>query len=399
MRNNLALWCIGLALASGCQSTGGPLARIPSLKASRVAKATLPGATSPATGVNDERMARARVLTDSGRADEALFVYSQVLAAEPRADAHHEMAVIHDKRGNFTESAAHYDEALKLEPKNADLLCDRGYSHFLQGDFEQAEKYYGMALHQQPGLPRVHNNMGLLLAQRGKIDSALGQFAAAGCTHAQARANLSYALMMSGELDAARYQLELARNSDETLPATQQLQLAMHQIAGGAPSRPAKQPAAPVAAATVPPSKGMPMSKPVVPPIATTVAKSQADRSSEPVATLSPEQVRERMIRPTVASAPAPSRDLATALVGGPVDVASPRRRRQVAESPVVASAAPATTPVVETTEAVAQTVAMQPTVPQTTPSPVTTPAAGTPAAGEGDANPLRDPSNFRFWR
>lgn len=405
MRKQLCLCWIGLTLVVGCQTASGPLARVPSFGKSRVAKASMAGA-SDFEGVNRERMERARVLTESGRADEALFVYSQVLATEPQADAHHEMAIIHDKRGNFTESASHYDEALKLTPKNADLLCDRGYSYFLQGDFEQADRYLSMALNQQPGLPRAHNNMGMLLAQKGKIDSALGQFAAAGCTHAEARANLSYALMMSGEIDAARYQLELAKRSDQSLPATEQLQLAMHQMTGGA--TPQQQSVTEVARVA---PKAMPAAAKPQPSVTPrVVAAKPASLSVKPAqvqpeaAALSESALRQQVLeslaatrkQPTVVvDAKQPSRDLAAALVDGPIDVDSPRRQKAVAKTQVAVqkSIAPVAKPAASTE------VALKPTVHASSTS---TEASVTPAAGTtpvDDANPLRDPTDFRFWR
>ena len=181
----------------------------------------------------DQELALAHSLELQGKTAEAIYTYSTILAKEDRADVHHRLAVMHDKQGNFQASAEHYRQALKVDPKNAELLCDRGFSYLLQGRMEDAQDHLNRAIKREPKLSRAHNNLGLLLAQQGHVDRALVEFAAAGCSHAEARTNLAYALTMAGKVADAEHHLEIARRADVHLLPAGELEYALRQLALG----------------------------------------------------------------------------------------------------------------------------------------------------------------------
>jgi tetratricopeptide (TPR) repeat protein len=222
-------------LLTGCQAPGklrNPLAQSENGKqswASRIPKSLRPISKPENLEPIDQELALARSLELQGKTDEAIYTYSTILAKEDRADAHHRLAVLHDKRGSFQASEEHYQVALKLDPKNAELLCDRGYSYLLQDRLEDAQDHLKKAIKRDPTLNRAHNNLGLLLAQQGHVDRALVEFAAAGCSHAEARTNLACALTMAGKVADAAYHLEIARQADDSLLPAGQLESALGQ--------------------------------------------------------------------------------------------------------------------------------------------------------------------------
>jgi tetratricopeptide (TPR) repeat protein len=235
---------MAITLLSGCQLPGNissPFANSDKAKpswTSKIARNLKPGAKPQTLDPIAQKMALARSLESQGKTAEAIYTYSSILAKEERADAHHRIAVLHDKAGNFPASDEHYQVALKLEPKNAELLCDRGYSFLLQDRLAEAQEQLEKAIKRDSDLTRAHNNLGLLLAQQGHIDRALVQFAAAGCSHAEARTNLAYALTMAGNVADAQYHLQLARQADITLQEAGQLTTALGQ---GTPTEPQQE--------------------------------------------------------------------------------------------------------------------------------------------------------------
>ncbi len=65
--------------------------------------------------------------------------YEQVLADQPRhPEAHHRLAILADRSGEYLLAEKHYLAAMREEPKNVDVLNDLGYSYFLQGRAKKA---------------------------------------------------------------------------------------------------------------------------------------------------------------------------------------------------------------------------------------------------------------------
>ncbi|MCH7750647.1 MAG: tetratricopeptide repeat protein [Planctomycetes bacterium] len=239
-RFRCAISCsVAIALLVGCQTSGrmynalSYTAKGKQAWTSRLLSKLEPSKDAERVGPIDQELALAHSLELQGKTAEAIYTYSTILAKEDRADVHHRLAVMHDKRGNFQASEEHYQEALKVDPKNAELLCDRGFSYLLQGRMEDAQDHLNKAIKREPKLSRAHNNLGLLLAQQGHVDRALVEFAAAGCSHAEARTNLAYALTMAGKVADAEHHLEIARQADVYLLPAGELEDALRRLALG----------------------------------------------------------------------------------------------------------------------------------------------------------------------
>ena len=119
--------------------------------------------------------------SSGGDLDTAMAAYHEALKNDPhRADANQRLAVVHDRMGQFKESAGYYAKALAAAPGDAEIFCDKGYSLYLQRRWAEADVCLRQAIALKPRLARAHNNLGLLLAKDGKVDEALAEFRAAG---------------------------------------------------------------------------------------------------------------------------------------------------------------------------------------------------------------------------
>jgi Flp pilus assembly protein TadD len=66
--------------------------------------------------------------------------FARAIALEPqRWRSHSGLGVVADRAGDHVSAIRHYDSALRLEPKAAPVMNNRGYSKFLAGDFTGAE--------------------------------------------------------------------------------------------------------------------------------------------------------------------------------------------------------------------------------------------------------------------
>ncbi len=98
-----------------------------------------------------------------GRLPEAKLYYEQVLAEQPyKAEAHHRLAILADRAGDFAAAETHYQMALRETPNDADVLNDVGYSYFLQGRAAESERYLKRALRISPQHSHVKENLALL---------------------------------------------------------------------------------------------------------------------------------------------------------------------------------------------------------------------------------------------
>ncbi|CAN5916649.1 hypothetical protein BH23PLA1_BH23PLA1_35210 [soil metagenome] len=147
----------------------------------------------------------------------AMSAYQEAVNRDrSRADAFLRMAVLHDQKGQYRESADLYRKALEVDPGNADIYCDLGYSEYLQRRWAEAERNLrqALALTLNDEHPRALNNLGLVLAHDGRHDEALTAFRQAGSNPAQARENLAFALSLEGRWEQAREQYQLAMAAD-----------------------------------------------------------------------------------------------------------------------------------------------------------------------------------------
>src|SRR5262249_17532772 len=180
---------MGLIAAAGCQHLSDP-APPPSVLTSNDTK----HAKLTETQVADVQAAMGKTLQLQGQQEKAASAFQVALQHNPKqADASLALAVIHDKQGKFAESAALYQSALAARPGNPEVYCSVGYSFYLQSRWAEAEMNLRQAIAIVPDHRRAHNNLGLVLARTGRPDNALAEFRKAGCTAAEAHANLAYA--------------------------------------------------------------------------------------------------------------------------------------------------------------------------------------------------------------
>ena len=135
----------------------------------------------------------ARSLEQRDDIDGAIHAYEQISKKQrDRSEVHHRLAVLYDRKGDHETAVDYYRQALAKTKNKAAVLTDFGYSCYLQGDLESAEKHLREAVRLDPDSERAHNNLGLVLARTGCRDEALTAFFRAGSSAADAYINLAY---------------------------------------------------------------------------------------------------------------------------------------------------------------------------------------------------------------
>lgn len=213
-----AVWMVAITLAGVIVFFAG--CHIPGFRSAK--RESFDDRDRPLNGrqVAEVQLSLARSLELRGEIEPALNAYRQAVEKDPRrATGYWRMAIIQDRQGKVEESETLYRKALKLDSKNPVLLCDYGYSLYLQRRWAEAEERLRQSIALKPKLLQAHNNLGLVLAQVERADEALVEFRKAGCDTADAHSNLAFVMTLNHRWDEAREQYELAldANPDSTV--------------------------------------------------------------------------------------------------------------------------------------------------------------------------------------
>jgi tetratricopeptide (TPR) repeat protein len=159
----------------------------------------------------------ARYYEQEGKYDQAQAAYQQILAHDANhAAARHRLGVLAVRQGNLEEGMRQLQQARPLQPNDPELLCDLGYTLYLQGRTQDAAAVLGEVLERNPKHQRAANNLGLVLGQQGNLAESLAMFRRVNAD-AAAHANLAYVHSQRGELDKAEQQYSRALDYDDEL--------------------------------------------------------------------------------------------------------------------------------------------------------------------------------------
>ncbi len=165
----------------------------------------------------ESQLSIARLQEHQGQLRDATDRYQQLAAKNPKnATIPHRLGIIESKGGKHDVANQHFRRSLELDPHNAEVLTDWGYSFFLQGKLDEAETALRMALKEAPGDKRATNNLALALGHAGKTKESLALFRQVS-GEAPAWVNLGYVHVSLGEGEKAAECFAKALSIDDRL--------------------------------------------------------------------------------------------------------------------------------------------------------------------------------------
>jgi len=112
------------------------------------------------------------------------------------------------RAGRPQEALREFEEALRNDEDLAEAHLGRGLlMEFSFSRRDEAEKEYRRAIALKPGMSEAHNNLGQLLASRGRLDEALSEFEAA-------LSNMYYREPYSARFNRGKVLAELGRREE-----------------------------------------------------------------------------------------------------------------------------------------------------------------------------------------
>lgn len=119
----------------------------------------------------------ANALAAAGRDDEALAHYQAAVRIEPRNEkTFYNLGLLYVGRGDLANAIAAYREAQALSPRDADIAYNLGLALGRAGRLAEAAEQFGVAVRVRPGFAAAQFNRGFALAKLGRDAEAVPAF-------------------------------------------------------------------------------------------------------------------------------------------------------------------------------------------------------------------------------
>ena len=162
------------------------------------------------------------MLFQTGRSQEAVSLFEQAVAVNPRAAIYHvNLGSAYFNHGRFEDAIAAFRQALVLRPDFAAAHNNLANVLLAQEKFQEALAGYEQALAQNPQHVEAHNNKGIALFNLGRSEEAANAFLQAiqlKPNYAEAFNNLGRTLREQGRLDEAIACFQHAHKSEPANP-------------------------------------------------------------------------------------------------------------------------------------------------------------------------------------
>jgi Flp pilus assembly protein TadD len=164
-------------------------------------------------------------LDNRGQTDEAIRHFQETIRLKPRqAISYFNLGNAFAKKGQIDEAIRQYREAIRLQPDYEKAHNNLGNALLSQRQFDEAIREYREVIRLQPGFAITHDNLGMALGRNGQTDEAILQFQEAirlKPDHALSHNNLGFALLNKGQLDEAILQFQEAIRLQPDYPLAQ----------------------------------------------------------------------------------------------------------------------------------------------------------------------------------
>jgi len=171
MKNKKYLWFIvtAVALGSAISACGTPATPTPVPETPTPAASPTPSASDHIdTGVE---------YAEQGQLDEAIAEYQEAIKLEPdNADAHRNLGTAYGEQGEWEEAAAAYEQAIELAPDSGEAYGDLVGVYTYLERLPEAVAAGEKAIELAPDYATAHNNLGFAYSEQGKVDEAIAEY-------------------------------------------------------------------------------------------------------------------------------------------------------------------------------------------------------------------------------
>ncbi len=120
---------------------------------------------------------RGNAYADLGQYEQAIADYNQAIQINPQdAEAYNNRGIAYADLGQYEQATADYNQALQINPQLAEAYYNRGNAYYDLGQYEQAIADYTQAIQINPQLAKAYHNRGVTYAHLGQYEQAIADF-------------------------------------------------------------------------------------------------------------------------------------------------------------------------------------------------------------------------------
>src|SRR6187402_2210375 len=112
----------------------------------------------------------ARLAESEGELEKSRGMYESILKKDPSNVAvNHRLGIVHARQSNYDVAKKFFNDALRLNPSDPEILNDLGYACYLSNDYAGAESALERALKVDSQNRRATNNLALVVGSQGRF--------------------------------------------------------------------------------------------------------------------------------------------------------------------------------------------------------------------------------------
>ena len=111
---------------------------------------------------------RGNAYDDKGDHDRAITDYNEAIRLDPKdANAYVTRGNAYDEKGDHDRAITDYNEAIRFDPQDFNAYSNRGVAYANKGDYDRAIADYDQAIKLDPNFPEAIKNRADAIAKRG----------------------------------------------------------------------------------------------------------------------------------------------------------------------------------------------------------------------------------------
>jgi Flp pilus assembly protein TadD len=129
------------------------------------------------SGVSFASFSNGNAARNQGNYDQAIINYNEAVRLEPKdAATYNSRGLTYYKKGDYDRAIANYNQALALDPSFADAYYTRGAAYLAKGNYDRAIADCGEALKLDPNFDAAYASRGIAYFAKGDIDRAFADY-------------------------------------------------------------------------------------------------------------------------------------------------------------------------------------------------------------------------------
>ena len=152
------------ALPCGCAIPGNDSQGVTSAMLAPFSPGSKDSSQTPAQAA----IAAGSKLERKGKVKDAIAKYEEARRLDPAAPVAHRLALLYDRQGEVERARSEFEIAVKISPRDAQLLNDMGYFAFEHGNWSESEKLLRQSLDINSNNERAWVTLGLVLGRQDR---------------------------------------------------------------------------------------------------------------------------------------------------------------------------------------------------------------------------------------